>query len=270
MMSCVPEDVDVAKTSSSHHKKVRELQAQISHSTIDWKDGLRVVLGHVQILSIFGLVAVTGYSLGFLENFCYINIRELYKQHGQTDVAARDVSLCRLFYSFGGVLSWWYSGSWNSRLGADVVMWTAVGCLPLCFFLYAGIGSGLDRWTKFGFFLSESLRSGIFAALWSTATVRLNKLSPSHMKTMMVRLIIACGRYLRYYRFNIVASLLWNDQQSLMESTYRGVGHTSGSYFGGILCKKYDDMPTAFIVSGKSLLSFLCIVGTICFMSPKK
>lgn len=55
-----------------------------------------------------------------------------------------------------------------------------------------------------------------------------------------------------------------------MESTYRGIGHTAGSFFGGMLCYEYGDTSRAFAVAGKSLLSFICMVGTIRLMSQKK
>jgi hypothetical protein len=55
-----------------------------------------------------------------------------------------------------------------------------------------------------------------------------------------------------------------------MESTYRGFGHTSGAFFGGILCKKYGDMSEAFIVAGKGLLSFLIAAGTMFYTLPQK
>ena len=53
-----------------------------------------------------------------------------------------------------------------------------------------------------------------------------------------------------------------------MEAIYRGLGHTTGSYFGGMLSQKYGDVSIAFTLVGKSLLSFLCLAGTIGFMSP--
>jgi len=237
----IPEDTTTPK--STTHKDSTKQQLKDTKHTITWKDGLLVMLSDIQILSLFSLIIVTGFSMGFLENFCYINIRQLYKAHGKTDVVGRDVSLCRVFFSLGGVLTWWCSGSWTKRFGSDMVMVAAVCCLPFCFFLYSGIGSDFTGWTTAGIWIAESVRSGIYAALWSTATVRMNKLSPSHMKSIM---------------------------QTMMESTYRGIGHTSGSFVGGIMCKKYDDISVAFTAAGKGLLSFLCIVGTIGFARAPK
>jgi predicted MFS family arabinose efflux permease len=79
------------------------------------------------------------------------------------------------------------------------------------------------------------IRSGIFAILWSTATVRVNRLCPNHVSSMV---------------------------QTMLEVSYRGIGHTTGSYLGGVLCKAYD-INTAFIIVGKGLGTFLCVVGAI-------
>lgn len=182
-----------------------------------------------------------GYTLGFVENFCYINMRQVYERHGQA--IGRDMTICRMFLSIGGIISWFFAGSLGKRFGSEVVMFMAVLCLPFCLFLYGGVALELNNWTKAGFFVAESIRSGVYAALWSNATVQLNRLCPSNMKSTM---------------------------QSLMESSYRGFGHTSGAFFGGILCKKYDDMSEAFVVAGKGLLSFLIAAGTIFFTMPLK
>lgn len=154
------------------------------------------------------------------------------------DVAGRDIGFYRICYSLGGTLTWWYAGSLSRRLGSDVVMLISVACLPLCFFGYAGFGSsGLGICTKLGIVMAEALRSGIFAALWSNATVRVNKLSPSHVSAQM---------------------------QTMMEGAYRGIGHTSGSYLGGLLCRTLD-VSDAFMVVGKGLVSFLCLIGAMGF-----
>ena len=206
--------------------------------TSDWKEGLRVIFSSMQILLVFGLVITMGYSLSILENFCYINIRQLYITHNMLDVAGRDIGFYRICYSLGGTLTWWYAGSLSRMLGSDVVMIIAVGCLPLCFFGYAGFGSsGLGMYTKLGIVMAEALRSGIFAALWSNATVRVNKLSPPHVSSQM---------------------------QTMMEGAYRGIGHTSGSYLGGLLCRTLD-VSSAFMVVGKGLVSFLCLISAMAF-----
>ncbi|KAL3807624.1 LOW QUALITY PROTEIN: hypothetical protein ACHAXA_005254, partial [Cyclostephanos tholiformis] len=105
----------------------------------------------------------------------------MYAEHGMTDVAGRDIGLYRVFHSLGGTLAWWYSGSLGGIFGTDAVMFASVCCLPLCFYLYAGVGTGLDLLTKLGFLTAEAIRSGIFAILWSTATVRVNRSSPSNL-----------------------------------------------------------------------------------------
>lgn len=198
-------------------------------------------MSDIQIMGLFSLVILMGYTLGFVENFCYMNMRQIYEKHGQS--IGRDMTICRICLSMGGIFSWFFAGTWGKRFGPEPVMFTAVLCLPFCLFLYGGITSELNNWAKIGFFLAESIRSGVYAALWSTATVRLNKLCPLNMKSTM---------------------------QSLMESTYRGFGHTSGAFFGGILCKKYGDMSEAFTVAARGLLSFLIAVGTALFTLPHK
>ncbi len=213
------------------------------HRAADWREGLRVIFGDARILSVFGLVATAGYSLAILENFCYIHIRRLYAENGMMDVAGRDIGMYRVFHSLGGTLAWWYSGRLGGAFGTDAVMLASVCCLPLCFYLYAGgPGAGLDVPTRLGFLAAEAVRSGIFAALWSTATVRVNMSSPPHVSSMV---------------------------QTMLEVAYRGVGHTSGSYLGGRLCKTLD-IPAAFLVVGKGLASFLCVVGAMGFWSQNR
>ena len=195
MMYCVPTNqMSSKKLHTSHHHTSQ-------HALDEWVEGLRVAFG---ALSVFVAVAIMGFCMAFLENFCYISIRQLYTKHDLMEVAGRDISLYRVFYSLGGTLVWWFSGSWNKRLGPDVVMFASVCCLPLCFFLYSGVGSGLDGLTRIGFLLAEAIRSAVFAASWNAATLRVNELSPRH------------------------SSML----QTMLEATYRGVGHASGSYFG--------------------------------------
>lgn len=233
----MPEGSNTAAQKEDKHNK----SIETAQKSVDWKDGVRLILGNVQILGLFSLVILMGYTLGFVENFCYINMRQIYERNGQS--IGRDMTICRIFLSVGGIISWFFAGSWGKKFGSEVVMFTAVLCLPICLFLYGGVSSELNDWTKAGFFLAESIRSGVYAALWSNATVQLNRLCPLNMKSTM---------------------------QSLMESTYRGFGHTSGAFFGGILCKRYDDMSEAFVVAGKGLLSFLIAVGTMFFGLPQK
>ena len=156
-------------------------------------------------------------------------------------MAGRDIGFYRICYSIGGALTWWYAGSLSRKLGSDVVMLISVGCVPLCFFGYAGIGSGMDIYTKLGIAMAEALRSGIFAALWSNATVRVNKLSPPHVSAIM---------------------------QTMMEGAYRGIGHTSGSYLGGMLCRTLD-IQSAFLVVGKGLVSFFCVTFAMGMVSRR-
>jgi len=230
MLHCVPTD-------QSSTKEVHT--TQLSKRKVGWKEGVRVILSDAGLFGIFGLVTVAGFSMAILENFCYINIRKQYAESDMMDVAGREISFYRICFSLGGTLTWWFAGSWSRRFGSDVVMFAAVCCLPICFFSYAGLGSGsgVDQLTKVGFLIAEAIRSGVFAALWSNATVQMNKRSPSHVKSVM---------------------------QTMMEATYRGVGHTSGSYFGGMLCKDLG-IQSAYTVVGKGLVSFLCMVGALGF-----
>ncbi len=244
MMYCVPTSSITRTTTATAAKATTATTTPetTQRYAADWREGLRVIFGDVRILYVFGLVATAGYSLAILENFCYINIQRMYAENGMTDIAGRDISLYRVFHSLGGTLAWWYSGALGRMFGTDAVMFASVCCLPLCFYLYAGVGTDLDLLTKLGFLMAEAIRSGIFAALWSTATVRVNRSSPPHVSSMV---------------------------QTMMEVAYRGIGHTSGSYLGGILCKTLD-IPTAFLVVGKGLVSFLCMVGAIGFWSHIK
>lgn len=151
---CTPED------------KPRGIKEQ--QNDVNWKDGLRLLFGNLQMLAVFSLVVVCGYSLSFLQNYVYINMHQLYKTFDQADIAGRDTSFFRIAFAIGGVAAYWFSGVATVRFGPDAVMCAAVSCLPFCFFLYGGgVGEDLDGWTKAGFFLAEFLRSGVYAALWS-------------------------------------------------------------------------------------------------------
>jgi len=210
--------------------------------SLSWKETIGVVAADARILGLFSLVIVMGYTMGFVENFCYINMRQIYEKHGQS--IGRDITICRVFLSIGGIISWFFSGSLGKRFGPDNIMLIAIFCLPFSLWLYSGgvAPEELNTWTTTGFFLAESIRSGVYATLWSTATVRLNELCPKSQATM----------------------------QSLMESTYRGIGHTSGAFFGGILCKKYGTISEAFLVAGKGLLTFLLAITTMFYTLSNK
>ncbi|KAL7498121.1 hypothetical protein ACHAWT_009645 [Skeletonema menzelii] len=207
---------------------------------IDWRRNLLDVFTNAEIASILGAVAVTGCSVSVLENFSYINIKTLYKLHGQEDRLGQEISLYRMFHTSGGMLTWWWSGSWQKRLGPNGVIFASVCCVPLIFFLYAGVGDGLDVWTKIGFAAAEAIRSAIFAAMWSSATIRMNMICPSHMTAAL---------------------------QAIMDASYRGVGSTAGAYFGGALCKKFG-IANAFKIVGKSFVSLLCMLGAV-FLSSR-
>lgn len=208
-------------------------------NNIDWRRSLVDAFRNAEIASILGLVAITGCSMAVLENFSYINIKTLYKTHGQEDILGREISMYRVFHSSGGVLTWWYSGTWQKRLGPNGVILASVCCIPLIFFLYAGVGDGLDKWTKIGFAGAEALRSAIFAAMWSSATIRVNSICPSHMTAVL---------------------------QAIMDASYRGVGATTGAYFGGVLCKKFG-IANTFTLIGKGFVSLLCTMGALLLSS---
>ncbi len=206
----------------AHHSTAKPVSRNCTHQRKNshifrngtaWKDGAMVIFGSSQLLALFSMVAVTGFSLGFLENFCYINLRQIYTKHGQMELVGRDISLCRVFTSLGGVLCWFYSGALQSRFGPDSVMFASVSCLPLCFFLYAGIEDRLGPVTKAGFLLSEAIRSGIFAALWSTATIRLNELSPPDMKAVAVSPNHQIFKIMELHRHDLTCFLSYHSKQ---------------------------------------------------------
>lgn len=208
---------------------------------VDWRRSLLDAFTNAELASILGAVAVTGCSISVLENFSYINIRTLYKSHGREDILGKEISMYRIFHTSGGVLTWWYSGTWQKRLGPNGVIIASVCCIPIIFFLYAGIGDGLDERTKIGFATAEAMRSAIFAALWSSATIRVNMICPPHMTAVL---------------------------QAIMEASYRGVGSTVGAYFGGALCKQFG-IAKAFKLIGKCLVSLLCMLGALLVSSSQ-
>mmetsp|Transcript_24483 Transcript_24483/g.38440 ORF Transcript_24483/g.38440 Transcript_24483/m.38440 type:complete len:466 (-) Transcript_24483:265-1662(-) len=208
---------------------------------LDWKRSLLDAFTNAEIASILGAVAVTGCTISVLENFSYINIRMLYKTHGREDILGNEISMYRIFHTSGGMLSWWCSGSWQKRLGPNGVIIASVCCVPLLFFLYAGVGDGLDERTKIGFAAAEAMRSAIFAALWSSATIRVNMICPAHMTAVL---------------------------QAIMEASYRGVGSTVGAYFGGAMCKNFG-IANAFKLIGRWLVSLLCTLGALLLSSSQ-
>jgi len=252
---CVPSSSNTNNTTNAIPTKTKKVVEEDDDDTVKtnnktsqkqhhggWKEAILFVFSNAQILSVFGLVAITGYSMGILENFCYINIRQLYADHGSMDAVGRDISIYRAFYTLGGTLTWFYSGYWIERLGSDIVMFVSICCLPVCLFLYAGgVAHELDILMKLGFLIAEAIRSSIFAALWSTATIRLNKLSPPQVQSVM---------------------------QTMLEATYRGIGHTVGSYSGGKLCSNMG-ISSAFVVVGRGLSSVICMIGALAFLTPK-
>lgn len=207
----------------------------------NWKDGIRLILGDIQILVLFSLIIFMGYTLGFADNFCYMNMRQIFEKNEEP--IGQFFTICRMCLCIGGIVSWFFAGSLTKRFGSELVMFAALFCMPICLFLYGGISQELNFLTKCGFLLAESIRSGVYAILWSTATVRLNKLCPTNMKSTM---------------------------QSLMDCTYKGFGHTSGAFVGGILCKRHGTMSEAFMVMGRGLLSFLITIGAVLYTLPPK
>mmetsp|Transcript_30908 Transcript_30908/g.45480 ORF Transcript_30908/g.45480 Transcript_30908/m.45480 type:complete len:144 (+) Transcript_30908:2-433(+) len=128
------------------------------------------------------------------------------------------------------MLTWYYSGTWQKKLGPSGVIIASLCCVPLIFFLYAGVGDGLDVRTKIGFAMAEATRSAIFAAMWSSATIRVNIICPPHMTAVL---------------------------QAIMDASYRGVGSTVGAYVGGTLCKQIG-IANTFTLIGKGFVSLLC------------
>lgn len=236
MLSCTP-------SNQRNKKEIKQTNENdnLNKNCTDWKRSvLEAFTNNAEMTSIFITVAVTGFSMAMLENFCYINIKTMYQEHGQEERIGREISMYRMLYTFGGVLAWWFSGAWNKRLGPNGVIIASVCLIPPCMFSYAGVGAGLDLWTKMGFFVAEAIRSAIFAALWSSATIRVNNICPPHMTAVV---------------------------QSVMEASYRGLGHTSGAYFGGVLCKKFG-IANAFRLVAKCLVSLLCTLGAL-FLSSQ-
>eukprot|EP00581_Thalassiosira_minuscula_P003229 CAMPEP_0183735954 /NCGR_PEP_ID=MMETSP0737-20130205/48054_1 /TAXON_ID=385413 /ORGANISM="Thalassiosira miniscula, Strain CCMP1093" /LENGTH=351 /DNA_ID=CAMNT_0025969835 /DNA_START=79 /DNA_END=1131 /DNA_ORIENTATION=- len=122
---CVPSSSNTNNTTNAIPTKTKKVVEEDDDDTVKtnnktsqkqhhggWKEAILFVFSNAQILSVFGLVAITGYSMGILENFCYINIRQLYADHGSMDAVGRDISIYRAFYTLGGTLTWFYSGYW--------------------------------------------------------------------------------------------------------------------------------------------------------------
>jgi len=237
MLLCTPSN---QYNNQSHQTTQTKAEGSYNCNTIDWRRSLLDALKNAEITSILGAVAVTGCSIAVLENFSYINIKTVYKANFQEDSLGREISMYRVCHAIGGVLTWWYSGEWQRRLGPNGVILASVCCIPLIFFLYAGVGDGLDAWTKIGFAVAEAIRSAIFAAMWSSATIRVNSICPSHMTAVL---------------------------QAIMDASYRGVGSTAGAYVGGVLCKKFG-IANTFTLVGKGFVSLLCTVGAL-FLSSQ-
>ncbi len=238
MLLCTPSD---QRGQNEMKQTTRAKESDNTDVIIDWRRSLLDAFTNAELASILGAVAVTGCTISVLENFSYINIRSLYKTHGREDILGKEISMYRIFHTSGGVLTWWYSGTWQKRLGPNGVIIASVCCVPIIFFLYAGIGVGLDERTKIGFAAAEAMRSAIFAALWSSATIRVNMICPAHMTAVL---------------------------QAIMEASYRGVGSTVGAYFGGALCKQFG-IANTFKLIGKCLVSLLCTLGALLISSSQ-
>ena len=226
MILCTPSN----QYNQNQAKQMTKANGSCNNDTIDWRRSLLDVFTNAEIASILGAVAVTGCSISVLENFSYINIKSLYKAHGQENVLGQEISMYRVFHTCGGMLTWYYSGTWQKKLGQNGVIIASLCCVPLIFFLYAGVGDGLDVRTKIGFAMAEATRSAIFAAMWSSATIRVNMICPPHMTAVL---------------------------QAIMDASYRGVGSTVGAYVGGFLCKKIG-IANTFTLIGKGFVSLLC------------
>lgn len=236
MLLCTPSN----QYNNQNHTTQTKAKGNCNNNNIDWRRSLLDAFRNVEITSILGAVALTGCSIAVLENFNYINIKTVYKANFQEDRLGREISMYRVCHAIGGVMTWWYSGTWQKRLGPNGVLLASVCCIPLIFFLYAGVGDGLDTWTKIGFAAAEAIRSAIFAAMWSSATIRVNSICPSHMTAVL---------------------------QAIMDASYRGVGSTAGAYVGGVLCKKYG-IANTFTLIGKGFVSLLCMLGAL-FLSSQ-
>lgn len=226
MLLCTPSN----QYNQNQAKQMTKANGSCNNDTTDWRRSLLDVFTNAEIASILGAVAVTGCSISVLENFSYINIKSLYKAHGQENVLGQEISMYRVFHTCGGMLTWYYSGTWQKKLGPNGVIIASLCCVPLIFFLYAGVGDGLDVRTKIGFAMAEATRSAIFAAMWSSATIRVNMICPPHMTAVL---------------------------QAIMDASYRGVGSTVGAYVGGFLCKKIG-IANTFTLIGKGFVSLLC------------
>ena len=199
--------------------------------------GTREVFGNAQILALFATVVVMGCSLSVMENFAYIQIGEVYESlpPAQAADASRDLGMYRAAFTVGGVATAWFSGRLQRVLGPDAVMTGGICCLPLTFFLYVGFppdgsGGGLGMSTRAAFLAAEFVRSAIFNLVWFTATVRLTELAPASVRSSV---------------------------QSLMESIYRGLGCSAGSYLGGLLCTGVG-IEAAFVAIGRGLTALIC------------
>lgn len=244
MLSCTPSsqynkkddiiDITTAKEDNTLNNSNNRIE--------DWRRTvLDNALKNAELLSIFGVIAITGSCMALLENFCYINMKAIYKAYGQEERAGKEISIFRVFYTAGGVITWWFSGSWQRKLGPTRVIVASASLVPLCLFCYAGIGTGLDIKTKLGFVVAEACRSAIFAALWSAATIRVSLICPPQLTAVV---------------------------QTAMEASYRGIGHCFGAYFGGVLCKKFG-IGNAFNLLAKCLVSLLCASGALLFSSSQ-
>lgn len=202
---------------------------------ITFKEEMKLLLQGGRVLVFLFLVLACGFSLGFMETFTYVNVRQSYSAANSKDILGRDLGICRICLSMGGVSMYWLSGDIKKLLGSERVMFLSVLSLALCFALYANVtGEEINDMTRICLFCGEMLRGAMFAAFWSTATVYAHQISPPGMTSTVL---------------------------TLTQSLFRGVGHTSGSFLGGQLVSYFGGIASAYSHTGQVLLSIMIVAA---------
>lgn len=212
--------------------------ALTSHCQEIGTNGVIKLLRDKLVVSFFLNVLLCGFSIGTMESFAYVQIRQSLDSAIDSDSyngAGVTMALCRVGLSVGGVALFWYSGALQQRFaGQTNMVFTGITVsLGICLWLYSLIGNENDTGHQTYFMVTvtaitaEVLRGASVALYTSIATIYAHQLSPLGMTAVMLTSI---------------------------ESIYR-LGYTSSSYLGGKLISNYGSASTMFSYICKVVLT---------------
>jgi len=190
----------------------------VDNNNVRLLDGIKILINDVRLIFAMIQILVVGFSFGLVGTFCYVLVGERAQIDGRE--SGIDLMLCRIVLSIGGITMYYISKNIIHRFGHFSILISSLFSLAAVFLLYSFIESATNpimMWTSM--LLAELLRGGTFAIFWSTVLIFIDDLSPSGTNAMML---------------------------TIMESIYRGFGHTLGALLGGILVENLGGIAITF------------------------